>query len=82
MQTYLFLSGFKNVPVMQEEGLHLIDTTRRHEDKVEDREQTKLQRKCAIAHFPKGETAEKGCKNVQNDLVPHIVLHLLARPLL
>lgn len=33
---YLFLSCLKNVSVMQEEGLHLIDASWRHEYKVEN----------------------------------------------
>lgn len=35
---HLFLSRFKNVTVMKEEWLHLIDTPWSHEDEVEDGE--------------------------------------------
>lgn len=35
---YLFLPRLKNVTIMEEEWLHLIDTPRGHEDEVEDGE--------------------------------------------
>lgn len=35
---YLFLPRFKNVTIMKEEWLHLIDTPRSHEDEIEDGE--------------------------------------------
>lgn len=59
---------------MQEEGLHLVDASRRHEDEVEDCKDAQLKIEGAIPDFPKGEAAEKGRKNMQVDLVPDVIL--------
>lgn len=39
-----------------------------------DSKKSQLHVECAVAHFPKGEAAEQGCKNVQDDLIPHVIL--------
>ena len=70
----LLLASLEYVPVVQKERLHLVDTARGDEDEVENGKETKLHRECAIAHFPKGEAAKEGCKDVQDNLIPHIVL--------
>lgn len=74
MCRYLFLASLKNVPVMQEERLHLVDTSWGDENEVKDGEETKLHGKGSIAHFPECETAEEGCEDVQDNLIPHVVL--------
>lgn len=63
---------------MQEERLHLVDTSRRDEDEVEDGEQPELQRECTISDLPESETAEQTGKDVEDHLVPHIVLRLVS----
>lgn len=73
---YLLLTGLENVPVVQEERLHLVDTARGDEGEVEDGKETQLHGEGAVAHFPEGEAAEEGCEDVQGDLVPHVVLPL------
>jgi hypothetical protein len=70
----LFLSCFEDVTVMQEKRLHLINTSRSNEDEVENGEQTELQIKRALSHFPECESTEKSCKDVQNDFVPYVIL--------
>lgn len=72
--TDLLLASLKQVAVVQEEGLHLVDTTGSHKDEVEDGKDPQLEIKRAISNLPKGETTEKSCKYVQVDLVPDIVL--------
>lgn len=73
-QTHLLLTGFEQIPVVQEEGLHLVDTARGHKDKVEDGKQTQLQIKRGVSNVPERETTEESRKNVQVDLVPDVVL--------
>jgi hypothetical protein len=63
---------------VQKEGLHLVDASRRHEDEVEDGEDTELEIEGAITNLPKGKTAEESGKNVQVDLVPNVVLDAIA----
>lgn len=59
---------------MKEERLHLIDTTGSNEDEVENGEQTQLKVECTFTHHPEGETTEERRKDVQDNLVPHVVL--------
>ena len=63
---------------MQKERLHLVDASRRHEDKVEDGEDTELEIKGAITNLPKGKPAEESGENVQVYLVPDVVLDPIA----
>lgn len=72
--TYLFLSGFKYIPVVEEEGLHLVDTPRRHEDEVENGEEPELEVERAVAHLPEGEAAEESGEDVEVDFIPDVVL--------
>lgn len=72
--THLLFAGLENIAVVQEEWLHLVDTCRSDENEVEDSEEPKLEVKRAVSHFPKCETAEQGCEDMQNDLAPDIVL--------
>lgn len=74
MCRYLFLASLENVSVMQEEWLHLVDTSWGDENEVKDGEETKLHGEGSIAHFPECETAEESCKDVQDNLIPHVVL--------
>jgi len=67
---------------MQEERLHLVDTPRRDEDKVEDGEQPKLQRECTISNLPESETAKETSKDMEDDFVPHVVLQLVSPSIL
>lgn len=78
MKGYLLLTSLENVPVVQEERLHLVDTARGDKGEVEDGKETKLHGEGAVAHFPEGEAAEEGCEDVQGDLVPHVVLFLVS----
>ena len=73
-ETYLLLSCFKEIPVTQEEGLHLVNTAGCDKDEVENGEQAQLQVERAIANHPECETTEKRCEDVQVYLVPHVVL--------
>ena len=70
----LLLSSLKYVAIVQEERLHLVDTSGGNEDEVEDGKQPKLERVRPISHFPKRESTEQGGKDVQDDLVPHVIL--------
>ena len=72
--TYLLLPRLKQVSVLEEEWLHLVDAPRRHEDKVKDGEEAQLQVEGAVADLPEGEAAEEGREDVQVDLVPDVVL--------
>jgi hypothetical protein len=76
MSSYLLLSCFKYVTVVEEVRLHLVDTARRDKDEVEDGKQSELQVKSPVADHPEGEATEKGGKDVQVDLVPDVVLDL------
>lgn len=59
---------------MQEERLHLVNTAGRDEDKIENRKESQLKVESAVADLPEGESTEKCRENMQNDLVPHVVL--------
>lgn len=59
---------------MQEERLHLIDTAGGDEDKVENRKESQLKVESAVSDLPEGESTEKCREDMENDLVPHIVL--------
>lgn len=72
--SYLFLTSLEDIPVVQKEWLHLVDTAWSDEDEVEDGKETHLHRKSAIAHFPEGKAAKESCEDVQDYLIPHIVL--------
>lgn len=72
--TYLFLPSFEDIPIVQEERLHLVNTTRRNENKIEDGKEPELHGECAISHFPEGEATEEGCEDMKHDLIPHVVL--------
>ena len=81
--TYLFLPGFEDIAIVKEEWLHLINAAWCNEDEIEDRKESELHRESAVPYLPKGETTEKGCKDMKDDLVPHVVLGSLlvsARP--
>lgn len=73
-RTHLFLSGFKYITTMQEKRLHLVNTARGDEDEVENRKQSQLKVKTAVSDLPEGETTEKCCENMEDDLVPHVIL--------
>lgn len=73
-QTYLLLSRLKQVSVMQEIRLHLVDTSRSNKDKVEDGKESELQVESSVTDHPECEAAEEGGKDVKVDLVPHIIL--------
>lgn len=77
--TCLLLSRLKQVSVVQEIRLHLVDTSRSNKDKVEDGKESQLQVESSVANHPECETAEKGCKDVKVDLVPHVVLHIVSK---
>lgn len=63
---------------MQEEGLHLVDTSRCDEDEIEDGKQPELQRECTISNLPESKTTEQTGKYVEDHLVPHIILRLVS----
>ena len=73
---HLLLSGLKDVTIMQEERLHLINTARRNEDKVEDCKESELKRESATSNLPECESTEKSGEDMQEEFVPHIVLDL------
>jgi hypothetical protein len=72
--THLFLSGLKNITTIQEEGLHLIDAAWGDEDEVENRKKSQLKVESAVSNLPEGKAAEECRENVENYLVPHVVL--------
>jgi len=72
--TNLLFAGLENIPILQEEGLHLIDASRGNENEVEDGEKPQLERESPIFNIPKSETTEECCEDVKNDLIPHIIL--------
>lgn len=74
MGTDLLLPSLKQITVVQEERLHLVDAAWCHKDEVEDGKDTQLQVERAIPDFPKREAAEESCENVQVDLVPDVIL--------
>lgn len=74
MASYLLLPRLEDIPIVKEEWLHLVDTSWCDEDEIEDGEQSKLQGEGAVSDFPEGETAEQTSKDVENNLVPHIIL--------
>jgi hypothetical protein len=59
MSSYLLLSCFKYVTVVEEVRLHLVDTARRDKDEVEDGKQSELQVKSPVADHPEGEARAK-----------------------
>lgn len=59
---------------MQEERLHLVDTTRGNKDEVEDGKESQLKRESAISNLPKRESTEETGKYMEEELVPHVVL--------
>lgn len=72
--TNLLFAGLEDVAIVQEEWLHLVDTSRSDKNEVEDSEETELEVKRAITHFPEGKTAEQSCEDMENDFAPDIVL--------
>lgn len=60
---------------MQEKWLHLVDTARGNEDKVENGEKSQLQGESTISDLPEGKSTEKGGEDMKNHLVPHIILN-------
>lgn len=72
--TNLLFTGLKNIPIVQEERLHLIDASRGNENKVENSEKPQLERERTIFNIPKCETAEECCEDVKVDLIPHVIL--------
>lgn len=72
--THLLLPGLKQVTVMKEEWLHLVDTPWGNEDEIENGKQTELKIERAIAHHPESKPAKQRCKYVENYLIPHVVL--------
>lgn len=72
--TNLFLSCLKNIAVMQEKRLHLIDASRSNENEVENSEKAELQIKGTVSHFPECETPKKRGKDMENYLVPDVIL--------
>ena len=74
--TDLLLAGLKEIAVVQEERLHLVDASWSHEDEVEDGEDSQLEIERGVSDLPEGETAEEGRKNVKVDFVPHVILSI------
>jgi hypothetical protein len=54
--------------------LHLIDAARGNENEIKNGKETQLEGESSISNLPEGETAEKSCENMEDDLVPHVVL--------
>lgn len=73
---YLFLSGLKYVTTVQEERLHLVDTTRRNKDEIEDGKKPQLKRESAVSNLPERESTEEAGEDMEEELVPHVVLVL------
>lgn len=74
--TCLLFACLENITVLQKIRLELIDDTRGNKDEVEDGEQSKLEIKDRVANFPESEPTEECSKNVQYNLVPHVVLDI------
>lgn len=72
--TNLLFAGLKDIPIVQEERLHLIDASRGNENKVENSEKPQLERESTIFNIPKSKTAEERCEDVKVDLIPHVIL--------
>jgi hypothetical protein len=72
--TNLLFACFENVPISQEERLHLVNAAWGDEDEIENGKESQLEAESPVSDFPEGETAEKSRKHVENNLVPHIVL--------
>ena len=72
--TYLLLPGFEYITIVKEEWLHLVNAARCNEDEIEDSKEPELHSESTVSHFPEGETTEEGCKDMKDDLVPHVVL--------
>ena len=64
INTDLFLAGLKEISVVQEEGLHLVDASWGHEDEVEDGKDTQLKVEGGVSDLPEGEAAEESRKDV------------------
>lgn len=73
---YLFLPSLEQVPILQEERLHLVDTAWRHKDEVEDCKQSQLQREGTIVNHPESETAEQSREDVKGNFVPDVILRI------
>lgn len=59
---------------MQEERLHLVDTAGSDEDEIENRKESQLKVESAVADLPEGESTEKCREDMEDNLVPHVVL--------
>lgn len=59
---------------MQKERLHLINTAWGDEDEVENRKESQLKVESAVSDLPEGESTEECGENMENDLVPHVIL--------
>lgn len=73
-KTNLLFTRLKDITIGQEKGLHLIDTAWGNENKIEDGEESQLEGESSISNLPEGETTEKSGENMEDDLVPHIIL--------
>lgn len=72
--THLLFSSLKQISIVQEIRLHLVDTAWSHKNEVEYGEESQLKVERAISNHPESKSAEESSKNVQVDLVPHVVL--------
>jgi hypothetical protein len=54
--------------------LHLIDAARGNENEIEDGKESQLERESSISNLPEGETAEKSREDMEDNLIPHVVL--------
>jgi hypothetical protein len=59
---------------VQEIRLHLVDTAWSNKNEVEYGEESQLKVERAISNHPESKSTEESSKNVQVDLVPHVVL--------
>jgi hypothetical protein len=54
--------------------LHLIDAAWSNKNEIEDGKESQLQRESSVSNLPERETAEKSRENMEDNLVPHVVL--------
>ncbi len=64
VNTDLLFAGLKEIAVVQEEGLHLVDASGCHEDEVEYGKDAQLKVKGGVSNLPECETAEESRKDV------------------
>jgi len=72
--TNLLFTSLKDIAVLQEERLHLIDTTGGNKNEVEDGKEPQLKRESSVSNHPEGKSTEQCRKDMKNDFVPHVVL--------